>query len=41
MSLLNSIKGPGDLLKKLVREANSINFEDNEEYLSDLVLTFQ
>ncbi len=40
MSLINSIKEPGDLLKKLIRDGNSINFEDEPDRLSDLVFNF-
>lgn len=40
MSLINSIKEPGDLLKKLVRDGNSINFEDDPDRLPGLVFNF-
>jgi hypothetical protein len=40
MSLLQSANEPGDLLKKLFREANEIVYEDDQERLSDLVVNF-
>ena len=40
MSLLQSANEPGDLLKKLFREANGIVYEYNQERLSDLVVNF-
>jgi hypothetical protein len=40
MSLLNTINDPGDLLKKLIREANSINFTNDMDELSDLIFNF-
>jgi len=40
VSLINSIKEPGDLLKKLIRDGNLINFEEDPEKLSDLIFNF-
>lgn len=40
MSLLQSANEPGDLLKKLFREANEIVYADDQERLSDLVVNF-